>query len=197
MRREASRRQLEAAKKEREAADARQSARDQQAAAEKQQQARQHKERIERLKATWKDDKAASKARARCPLPQAPGDQGARLPDAGRAPCRGPCDEETRLGKLRAARAPLRLAPPSRRRVRGGRGAVQPARGKESGGCSLPSAGRLAAPHSPAASEQPNPPAAHVTGATAPWPHSAHMAERPMSTVTLCGGGRRWRRATR
>jgi 2-hydroxychromene-2-carboxylate isomerase len=65
MRREASRRQLEAAKKEREAADARQSARAQQAAAEKQQQARAYKERIERLKATWKDDKAASKARAR------------------------------------------------------------------------------------------------------------------------------------
>ncbi len=114
MRREASRRQLEAAKKEREAADARQSARDQQAAAEKQQQARQHKERIERLKATWKDDKAASKARARCPLPQAPGDQGARLPDTGRArgrveTCRGPCDEKNTSGQ--AARCARTAAP--------------------------------------------------------------------------------------
>ena len=64
MRREASRRQLEAAKKEREAAQAKQSALAEKAAAEKQAQARMYKERMERLKATWKDDKATSKARA-------------------------------------------------------------------------------------------------------------------------------------
>lgn len=66
MRREASRRQLEAAKKEREAAQAKQSALAEKAAAEKQAQARVYKERMERLKATWKDDKATSKARAAC-----------------------------------------------------------------------------------------------------------------------------------
>ena len=64
MRREASRRQLEAARKEREAADARASALAEQAAMAKQQQARAYRERVERLKAAWKDDKATSKARA-------------------------------------------------------------------------------------------------------------------------------------
>ncbi|KAK9844132.1 hypothetical protein WJX81_005444 [Elliptochloris bilobata] len=62
MRREASRRQLEAAKKEREAVEARQSALAEQAAVAKQQQARAYRERVERLKAAWKDDKATSKA---------------------------------------------------------------------------------------------------------------------------------------
>lgn len=64
MRREASRRQLEAAKKECEAAEARQSALAEQAAVAKQQQARAYRERVERLKAAWKDDKATSKARS-------------------------------------------------------------------------------------------------------------------------------------
>ena len=63
MRREASRRQLEAAKKEREAAEARTSALAEQAAVAKQAQARAYRERVERLKAAWKDDKATSKAR--------------------------------------------------------------------------------------------------------------------------------------
>ena len=62
MRREASRRQLEATRKEREAAEARTSALAEQAAVAKQAQARAYRERVERLKAAWKDDKATSKA---------------------------------------------------------------------------------------------------------------------------------------